>query len=394
MALTLPRHAGTFLLIVSATVLGLAGTDLVLPAVPGLPAVLGGDAARAQLVLAGYTTGTAAGLLLFGELGARFDQRRLLAGSLLAFALVSLLCRWVPSLEWLILLRMLQGATGAAAAVFAPGLLRRLFDDGGAMRALGVLGSIEAMAPALAPVAGLWLLHIGGWQASFDILALLGVLLAGVVTLMRHRLPLPPPIASGTGGYHRLIANPTFLRYAFSHACTLGGLLIFVFGAPTVFVLSLGGGIGDFIIMQIGGVAGFAIVSNLAGTIAQRIGAERTIMAGTALSAAGTAAMLGYALAGGGTPLIVAAIFLSVNVGLGLRGPPGFHRAIVAARGDDARGAALAVVAILLTTSVGTAAVAPFITGGLVPLALGAFLVAGTGVLLLILLPPLAETRD
>lgn len=394
MAIALPRHAGSVLLIVSATVLGLAGTDLVLPAVPALPTMLGGDAASAQLVLASYTTGTAGGLMLFGELGARFDQRRLLAGSLLAFALVSLLCRWVEAIEALIALRVLQGATGAAAAVFAPGLLRRLFDDGGAVRALGLLGSVEAMAPALAPVAGLWLLRLGGWQASFDLLALLGLLLAAIVWQLRRRLPLPPPVARGTGGYHRLIVDRVFLRYALSHACTLGGLLIFVFGAPTVFVTTLGGSITDFIIMQIGGVAGFAIISNLAGHIAQRFGAERTIMAGTALSAAGTAAMLTYALAGGATPLAVAAIFLSVNVGLGLRGPPGFHRAIVAAHGDDARGAALAVVAILLTTSLGTAAVAPFITGGLVPLALGAFLVAGSGVLLLALLPPLVDRPD
>ena len=389
MVTPLPRHTGTFLLIVSATVLGLAGTDLVLPAVPGLPAILGGDAPRAQFVLAAYTAGAAAGLLLFGELGARFDQRRLLAGSLLAFALVSLLCRQVQSIEPLILLRVLQGAAGAAAAVFAPGLLRRLFDDGGAVRALGALGSVEAMAPALAPIAGLWLLAIGGWQASFDMLALLGVLLAAIVFHMRHRLPVPPPIASGTGGYHRLISNPVFLRYALSHACTLGALLIFVFGAPTLFVTALGGSLDDFIVMQIGGVTGFVIVSNLAGHIAQRFGAERTIMAGTSLSAAGGGTMLLYALAGGRTPLTVAIIFVSINVGLALRGPPGFHRAIVAARGDDARAAALVVVAILMTTSLGTAAVAPFIVDGLVPLALGTALVAGAGVVLLILLPPL-----
>ena len=59
-----------FALIASATALGIAGTDLVLPAVPSLPAALGGTPARAQLVLAAYVAGTGLGLLLFGELGA------------------------------------------------------------------------------------------------------------------------------------------------------------------------------------------------------------------------------------------------------------------------------------------------------------------------------------
>ncbi len=386
------RHAGAFLLIVSGTVIGIAGTDLILPAVPGLPAILGGDLPRAQLVLASFTAGAAAGLLLFGELGARFDQRRLLAASLLTYGLVSLLCGFSPSLDMLIALRFVQGAAGAAAAVFAPGLLRLLYGDARAVGALGLLGSIESLVPALAPLVGLWLLGLWGWRASFDVLAALGVILAAI-TMLRHR-HLPRPAASRNGGgYLRLIGDPVFMRYALSHACTLGALLVFVFGAPTVFTMAMGGSIGDFIAMQISGIACFVVASNLAGTLARRFGAERMILTGNAISAAGGVAMLGYALAGGVNTVSVTAIFLLFNVGLGLRGPPGFHRAVVAARGDDARGAALVIVAILLITSLGTACVAPFIERGLVPLSAGAALIAVAGVILLAVLPALREDR-
>ncbi len=390
---TIPsRHVGTFLLIVSGTIIGIAGTDLILPAVPGLPAILGGDLPRAQLVLASFTAGAAAGLLLFGELGARFDQRRLLLVSLLAYGLTSLLCALSPSLDVLIALRFVQGAAGAAAAVFAPGLLRLLYGDTRAVGALGLLGSIESLVPALAPLVGLWLLGLWGWRASFDVLAVLGVILATIV-LLRHR-HLPRPAASRMGGgYMRLLKDPVFMRYALSHACTLGALLVFVFGAPTVFTIVLGGGIGDFIAMQISGIACFVIASNMAGTLARRNGAERMILIGNGISATGGVLMLGYALAGGINLWCVTAIFLLFNIGLGLRGPPGFHRAVVAARGDDARGAALVIVAILLITSLGTACVAPFIERGLVPLSLGAALIAVAGVVLLAMLPPLSEDR-
>jgi len=81
-----------------------------------------------------------------------------------------------------------------------------------------------------------------------------------------------------------------------------------------------------------------------------------------------------------------------LNVGLALRGPAGFHRAIVAAKGDDARGAAIVIVAILLITSLGTAAVAPFIAHGLPALAAGAALVEGSGLLAVLMLPRLVIT--
>ena len=55
-------------LVVASTVLGLMGTDLVLPAVPRLPEALGTSASTAQLVLAAYVGGACAGLLVFGIL--------------------------------------------------------------------------------------------------------------------------------------------------------------------------------------------------------------------------------------------------------------------------------------------------------------------------------------
>jgi MFS transporter, DHA1 family, multidrug resistance protein len=383
-----PRHLGTFVLVALSAVLGLAGTDLILPAIPGLPAVLGGNLPRAQMVLASFTAGSAAGLLLFGALGAHFDQRRLLALSLLAYGLISAACRTSVSLDMLVALRFIQGASGSAAAVFAPGLLRKLYGDSGAVGALGLLGSIESLAPALAPLVGLWLLRLFDWRASFDMLAILALLLSAIVTARhRHLPPMKAPVTRG--GYGRLIADPCFMRYAVSQACTLGALLIFVFGAPTVFTMTLSGSVSDFIFMQMTGIAFFIVVANCSGALGRHYGDENLITIGTAISAAGGLAMLVYALAGGRSIHIVTVLFPMLNVGLALRGPAGFHRAIVAAKGDDARGAAIVIVAILLITSLGTAVVAPFIALGLPALTAGTAMVAVSGMLTVLMLPKL-----
>lgn len=380
-----PRLA--FCLLAAAAVAGLAGTDLVLPAVPALPGALGGTAAQAQQVLAAFVAGTALGLLAFGSLGARYDQRWLLAGSLALYALVSAAAALATDLTTLVALRFAQGAAGSAAAVFAPGFLRAIYQER-AVGAVGLFGSIESLAPALAPIAGAALVAAGGWRLTFWAIAGVAAVLAVAVALLARRLPAPE-IARRPGGYARLLRDPVYLRYALNQALSLGGLLTFVFGAPAVLTGPLGGTIGDFILLQVTGIAFFILFANLASRIAGRIGTERAILAGTVLMLGGLGAMLAYALAGGRDPLLLALLWIPVNAGIGLRGPPGFVRAVIAAQGDDARGAALVIVGILLATALGTLAAAPFVTAGVTGLAaVAAAMVAASA--LALLLPRLA----
>lgn len=365
----------TLLLLLAGTLLGMAGTDLVLPAVPSLAAALDGTATQAQLVLAAYAAGAALGLLVFGELGSRVDQRSLLPASLFLFAVCSALAGESRSLDVLIPLRFLQGASGAASAVYAPGFIRAVFKEASAVRAIGLLGSIESLVPALAPIAGAWLLAHHDWRMSFRLTAVLALAVGALLLLFRSTLP-PLRSASRPGGYLALLRDAVFLRYALSQAFSLGGLLVFVFGAPAVITASLDGNIRDFIVMQVTGIAFFILGANLSSRAASHFGAERIITFGTALFAAGMLAMLVYALAGGRDVDALPWLFIPINLGFGFRGPPGFYRALQAAHGDDARAAALIILAVLLTAAVGTAALAPFIGGGLVALSLAGNVIA------------------
>ncbi|MEK9869694.1 MAG: MFS transporter [Gammaproteobacteria bacterium] len=375
-----------FSLIIAGTVIGLAGTDLVLPAIPRLPDTLEGNLAQAQLVLATFTAGTAIGLLIFGELGARFDQKRLLIIALLGYACFSFLATICTTINALSLVRLLQGFMAAAPAVFAPGMIRALFADRQALRALGLMGSIESVVPALAPVAGAWLLLKFGWISSFYVTCALALILALVW------LPASLPASAqhrGAGSYLALIRDPVFQRYALSQACALGALLIFVFGAPTVMTVTMGGTLTDFITMQIIGISLFIITTNLVHRIVDWLGSENTILLGTSLTAAGCLAILAYASRWHPEPEIIWFLFAFVNIGIGLRGPPGFYLAILASGDDNARGAALVMLSVFLIVAGGTALLAPFITLGMVPLAAVASIVGSLGVILLLRLPQL-----
>lgn len=376
-------------LVVASTLLGLMGTDLVLPAVPSLPETLGGEPADAQMVLAAYVGGTCVGLLGFGALGDRFSTRSLFIASLLLTALTSLACAAATTIGGLIGFRALQGAVAAGPAVFAPAIVRAMFDEVRAVRAIGALGSIEALAPALAPILGAWLLILGGWTLSFLMMGAiaLAVAVANIV------LPLVPETSRRPqGSYARLLGDPVYLRYALSQAFVLGGLLVFVFGAPAMFVHALGGSLSDFILMQMIGIAIFAVAANMTGSIVTRFGPEPVIVAGTVMAMLSAGAIATYAVVGGTSILVITGLFLFMNAGLGVRGPPGFFRAVIAAQGDDARGGALVILTGMGATAAGTAIAAPFIEVGLVPLAFASLLLQATAVASLILLPPLPES--
>lgn len=366
------------------------GTDLILPAIPDLPDVLNGDAATAQFVLAAYVAGTCGGLLAFGVLSDHVPTRWLFVGSLFSTALVSWACGMAPSLETLIALRFVHGVVAAGPAVFAPAVVKAMFDEASAVRMMGMVGSIESLAPALAPILGTVLLAWGGWRLSFDVLAVLAAVLGFLLLLGRG---IPQVGRRLQGSYATLLFRPTFIRYAFSQAMVLGGVLTFVFGMPAVFVHALGGSVTDFIVMQVSAIVTFIAAANMASRAVARFGAERVINFGTQLAAVGAAGQFAYAVMGGENPLMITLLFIPANIGLGLRGPPGFYRAIIASHGDDARGSALVVLGILGAAALGTACASPWIAWGTAPLAGVSFIMHGLGVVSLAVLPRLRSEQ-
>jgi predicted MFS family arabinose efflux permease len=383
------RRITTFFILILCATVSLAGTDLVLPAVTQLPGRFATSEANAQLVLAAYVGGSGFGLLLFGQLADHFERKALLVSSLAGFTLASFGCALSPSIGVLIALRFVQGAAAAAAPVFGPGIIRQLFNDRAAVRAIGFLGSVESLVPALAPVLGVALLAHFGWWSLFELLALLAALAA--ILIMVVGLPREEPASSARGSYMQLLTDRTFLRYALSQAMTLGGLIAFVFGAPIVIVETMGGTLNDFIVMQIINIAGFIITANLTARIAERFGTENVILFGTGLAAVGALALLAYGLTGGTNSLMLPVLFTPMAIGLGLRGPVGFYRGIVASGSNNARGSALIVFFIFMMTTLGTVVAAPFITKGLAALALVVSGIHILSVALLLLLPKMQE---
>ncbi len=379
------------------TLTGLMGIDLILPAVPALPAVFSTTASAVQLVLAAYVLGTAAGLAVIGDLAGRMDRGLLLTLSMAGFGGASYAATLAGDIETLIGLRFVQGFAGAAPAVMAPGLIRRLFSERGALQAIGTLGSVESLVPALAPVVGVWLLTLGDWRLSFWVCAGLGAALSVGLFAMKGRLP-PGPARARDGSYRTLLASKPYMTTSLAHAFSLGSLLVFVFGAPAVIVTTMGGTLADFIRMQVVGIACFILAANLAPRFALKFGARRMMLLGSTVGLIGFGLLIALAVRANADPFWLTPAFLFVNLGFGMRAPVTFHQAIVAAGGDDNRGSSLLVLLIMLVAGAGTAAVAPLIAHGLLALTMAALALHITAIALTLSLAPdvtlARETRD
>lgn len=106
-------------------------------------------------------------LLLGGAAGDRFGRRRLFLWGIALFAVASALCAIAPSLPLLLAGRALQGVGAAMLMPNSLALLGAAFAGEDRGRAIGTWAAAGAVAGAIGPLIGGWLVETVGWRAIF-----------------------------------------------------------------------------------------------------------------------------------------------------------------------------------------------------------------------------------
>ena len=149
-----------------------------------LPATFVGVLEGQTYVISGYLAVLAALLILAGALSDHYGRRRVYAIGLAGFALTSGLCGLAPTLEVLIIARLLQGAAGALMVPGALSIITQTFPGPERGRAFGLWTSATSALSLVGPLLGGLLVDTIGWRVAFLInVPILGVALA--ITL-RH----------------------------------------------------------------------------------------------------------------------------------------------------------------------------------------------------------------
>lgn len=119
-------------------------------------------------------------LLPMSALGERLGFRRVFLCGIVLFSLGSLACALAPSLDLLILARMIQGLGAAAAVGLTAGLVRHTYPWAMLGRAIGLNALAVATSTALAPVVATTILAVASWPWLFAVNLPIGLVTFGL----------------------------------------------------------------------------------------------------------------------------------------------------------------------------------------------------------------------
>jgi len=267
--------------------LGPFSVDTYLPAFPSIETILGASPIEVQQTLTAYMFAFAIMILWHGALSDTLGRRNVLLVSLAVFGIGSLGCAASHSVEYLWAFRILQGVSAGAGVVIGRAIIRDVYSGVEAVRLLSLVTMIFAIAPAIAPVLGGWIVKLLDWRSIFLFLFVYTVLL---FWLCSSKLPetLPPSrrqpfnAASLWENYKQVFKSPLFHLKAGTVAFNFAGLFLYVAAAPVFITHHLGLGPDQFGWQFIPTVAGIFLGALAANRMAGKVSVSSQVFIGFA----------------------------------------------------------------------------------------------------------------
>src|SRR5215475_11304638 len=167
-------------------------TSIANVALPYMAGNLGSSNDESTWVLTSYLVSNAIVLPISGWLAGMFGRKRYFMASLVIFTLSSLLCGFAPSLDLLLLFRVLQGAGGGGLQPMAQAILADTFPPQKRGLAFALYGITTVVAPTIGPTLGGWITFNYSWRWIFFINLPVGIF----ALLLVFRLVEDPPYLS------------------------------------------------------------------------------------------------------------------------------------------------------------------------------------------------------
>ena len=267
--------------------------NAVLPSLPAIGAALGASYSRVQLVLSLFLAAVAVSQIFIGPISDRFGRRPVLLAGFAIFVAASAASAVAPSIEALLALRVIQGASGCVGIVLGRAIIRDLYGRAQSASMLGYVTMGLAIAPMLAPSVGGLMQGSFGWTAVFWLMAGMGVAAIAITWIYVPETNLAPTARLSFGSLLRdflsLAGNRDFLAFTASSSLTSGVFFAFLGGAPYIAEEILGLTPVSYG-LWFGTIAiGYSLGSFLSGRYAQRYGVTRMILAGSTLAVAAVA---------------------------------------------------------------------------------------------------------
>lgn len=201
--------------------LGQLDASIVTLALPAIRSDLGGSVGAVEWVSLCYLLSLVALLVPVGRAADLVGRKALYLLGFTLFTLASICCALAPTLVWLDVARVAQGAGAALLQANSTALVAQAAPEGRLGQAIGLQGAAQAVGLALGPTVGGALLALGSWRLLFFVGVPFGVLglVSGILLLPRTRgLEQPDPRRYDLPGLVVLVGAATLLLMGLSFA--------------------------------------------------------------------------------------------------------------------------------------------------------------------------------
>jgi DHA1 family bicyclomycin/chloramphenicol resistance-like MFS transporter len=374
-------------LLAALSMIGPFSIDAVFPAFPLIGARFQMDNAALQQIISVYLITYAAMSLFHGAISDAIGRRPVIVSGMLVYALASVGAAMSTSFAMLLACRGLQGMCAGAGLVVGRAVIRDSLEGAAAQRLMSQVMMIFGIAPVIAPMIGALLLPLGGWHGIFWWLAGFTALLALALLLLldethpvesRNRFA-PGPLLAGYLSFGR---DRPFWPLLISSSVNFAGLFLYIASAPRIVRELLHLSAQGFPWLFLPVVAGLIGGAWLSGRMAERHSAGFTVNLGYAVMLLACALHLLLALVFP-APRLPWSMLPLIFHGIGVQLAFPTLTLLLLDRFTHRRGGISSVQAFasLLLCSVVAGVLSPWLSGSMLPLALGASALTVSGVL-------------
>lgn len=213
-------------------------TDMYLPALPEVQQDFAVSTSLVQMTLTMTTLGMALGQILVGPLSDLFGRRRPLFIGMLVFIGATLGCVLAADIYRFLFFRFFAGFAGASGIVIARAIARDVCVGAELTRFFSVLMMVHGLAPIIAPVIGGQILLFFEWRATFVLLTLIGVFLAGATLIYQETLlknERNKNITDSLKKFPALLHDRYFLGHCLLQCFVFGAFFSYLSGSSFIF---------------------------------------------------------------------------------------------------------------------------------------------------------------
>lgn len=235
----------TYLVLGLVIGVGPLAVDTSLPAMADMASGLGVSMGSIQATLSAFFVGVAIGQLAWGTLADRFGRRPMLLIGLAAYTGAAFGLATATTLEFVIVLRFIQGFGSAAVFIMSRAVVRDLFDTTTCARMFARMFQTIGLFAVICPVIGGQLTELFGWRAVYVFMAAWSVIGMIVIAFaLRETIATPDDTALRLdrifGSFIDLLGDATFRAYLILGAGSYIGLFAILAGMPIVVITYLG----------------------------------------------------------------------------------------------------------------------------------------------------------